>query len=187
MTHSEHGWRDGEPESGGPDESTPPDESTGRHGTLGQDESTGPDGSPGPGAGTGPGPRGRPVRPMSEADLLVDNDPLLEMVAGEDEPGAGQKPRAGRERGAELVEADERERFTARWQEIQAGFVDEPRRAVQDADSLVADLVQRLAQVIAAERERLGSHPGSGEDVPTEELRQALRRYRSLFERLLAA
>jgi hypothetical protein len=119
--------------------------------------------------------------------MLLDNDPLLELAAEDDEPDASQRPRAGQEHRAELVEAGERERFTARWQEIQAGFVDEPTRAVRDADSLVADLVQRLAQLIAAERERLDSPPGPGEDVSTEELRQALRRYRSLFERLLAA
>jgi hypothetical protein len=187
MTHAEHGWRDGEPETGGRDESTRPDESTERYETPGLDGSTGPHGSTGSDGSTGADKRGRPVRPASEADLMLDNDPLLEVVAGEGEPDASQKPSADRDHRAELVETGDRERFTARWQEIQAGFVDEPKRAVHDADSLVADLMQRLAQAIAAERERLDSHPGSGEDVPTEELRQALRRYRSLFERLLAA
>jgi hypothetical protein len=175
MTQAEHGWRDGEPEASERDDSIRPGESTGRH------ESTGPD------ENTGPGQRGRPLRPASEADLLQDNDPLLELVAGEDEPDASQVHQAGQDHRAQLVEAGERERFTARWQEIQTGFVDEPRRAVQDADRLVVDLMQRLALLIAAERERLGSRPGPGEDVSTEELRQALRRYRSLFERLLAA
>jgi len=181
MTQAERGWRTGEPEASGRDESTRPEESTARGETPGPDQSTDLDQS------SDPGQRGRPVRPASEADLLLDNDPLLELVAGEDEPGASQQPRAGQEHRAQLVEADERGRLTARWLEIQAGFVDEPSRAVREADGLVAELMQRLAQLIAAERERLGAHPGPGEDVSTEELRQALRRYRSLFERLVAA
>jgi hypothetical protein len=74
-----------------------------------------------------------------------------------------------------------------RWKEIQAQFVDEPRSAVQDADALVADLMQRLARTFAAERAQLESRWASGEDVSTEDLRQGLRRYRSFFERLLAA
>ena len=81
--------------------------------------------------------------------MLLDNDPLLEPVAEDGEPDASQRPRAGQEYRAELVEAGERERFTARWQEIQTGFVDEPKRAVQDADRLVVDLMQRLALLIA--------------------------------------
>jgi hypothetical protein len=70
--------------------------------------------------------------------------------------------------------------------EIQAEFVDEPRKAVQDADGLVAELMQRLAQMFASEREQLESRWAGGGDVDTEELRHGLRRYRSFFERLLA-
>jgi len=73
----------------------------------------------------------------------------------------------------------------ARWQEIQAGFVDEPRRAVQDADALVVDMMDRLARMLASEREQLESLGEAGK-VSTEDLRQGLRRYRALFERLLA-
>ena len=74
-----------------------------------------------------------------------------------------------------------------RWKDIQAEFVDEPRKAVQDADALVAELMQRLAQMFASEREQLESRWGGGDDVSTEDLRHGLRRYRSFFERLLAA
>ena len=73
------------------------------------------------------------------------------------------------------------------WKDIQAEFVDEPRKAVQDADALVAELMQRLAQMFASEREQLESRWSGGEDVSTEDLRRGLRRYRSFFERLLAA
>jgi hypothetical protein len=76
--------------------------------------------------------------------------------------------------------------FQGRWSEIQASFVDEPRRAVEQADSLVAEVMQRLAQVFADERSRLEGQWDRGEDTDTEALRQALRRYRSFFDRLLS-
>jgi hypothetical protein len=88
---------------------------------------------------------------------------------------------------AQLLEGEEMHDVITRWSEIQAHFVDEPRSAVQDADALVADLMQRLARMFAAERDQLESRWTSGEDVSTEDLRQGLRRYRSFFERLLAA
>ena len=74
-----------------------------------------------------------------------------------------------------------------RWQEIQASFVDQPRDAVAEADALVADLMQRLAASFSHERERLEGHWDRGDDVSTEDLRVALTRYRSFFDRLLAA
>lgn len=77
--------------------------------------------------------------------------------------------------------------FRDRWNETQTGFVDEPRRAVEQADGLVAEMMQRLAQVFAEERSRLEQDWDRGDDVSTEDLRIALRRYRSFFERLLAA
>jgi hypothetical protein len=97
---------------------------------------------------------------------------------------------------AATVEADEREpllpgnqsdRFTSQWQEIQAGFVDRPRESVEQADALVADLMQRLAASFSNERERLEAQWDRGDDVSTEDLRVALTRYRSFFDRLLTA
>jgi hypothetical protein len=69
---------------------------------------------------------------------------------------------------------------------IQAGFVDEPRSAVEQADSLVAGTMKRLAEMFAEERSRLESQWDRGDDVSTEDLRIALRRYRSFFGRLLS-
>jgi hypothetical protein len=63
--------------------------------------------------------------------------------------------------------------------------VDEPRRTVEQADELVAEVMKRLAEGFAAERERLEQQWGRGEDVSTEDLRLALQRYRSFFQRLL--
>jgi hypothetical protein len=86
-----------------------------------------------------------------------------------------------------LLPGDQVTHFTTRWDEIQAGFVDEPRESVERADALVAELMQRLATSFANERRRLEGQWDSGDDVSTEDLRVALTRYRSFFGRLLSA
>jgi hypothetical protein len=86
-----------------------------------------------------------------------------------------------------LLPADQSEQFTARWREIQTSFVDQPRDAVAEADSLVANLMQQLAAGFSNERERLEAQWDRGDDVSTEDLRVALTRYRSFFDRLLSA
>ena len=73
-----------------------------------------------------------------------------------------------------------------RWTEIQAGFVDEPRKAVEDADNLVAQTMKRLAETFAEERSRLEGQWDRGDKVSTEDLRLALQRYRWFFDRLLS-
>jgi|ERR1700688_3697684 hypothetical protein len=88
---------------------------------------------------------------------------------------------------APLFAADEGQRFRTNWTEIQTAFVDEPRKAVEQADSLVAEAIQRLAKIFADERAKLEHEWSRGEDqVSTEDLRVALRRYRSFFDRLLS-
>ena len=73
-----------------------------------------------------------------------------------------------------------------RWQELQVGFVDDPRDAVQSADQLVAQVMKELAQSFADERTNLEHQWDRGDQVSTEDLRLSLRRYRSFFERLLS-
>lgn len=85
-----------------------------------------------------------------------------------------------------LFPSGEAEAFRTRWVEAQTGFVDEPRKAVEQADGLVAEMMQRLAQVFADERARLEEQWSRGDDIGTEDLRQALRRYRTFFDRLLS-
>ena len=74
-----------------------------------------------------------------------------------------------------------------RWSNVQAGFVDEPRKAVQEADNLVASVMKRLAEGFANERSSLEQQWDRGDNVSTEDLRVALQRYRSFFDRLLNA
>jgi hypothetical protein len=64
--------------------------------------------------------------------------------------------------------------------------VDDPREAVHEADTLVADVMQTLASTFAQHKKDLEGQWGEGEKVDTEELRGALRRYRSFFNRLLS-
>jgi hypothetical protein len=75
--------------------------------------------------------------------------------------------------------------FRSQWSKVQTGFVDEPRRTVEDADKLVAAVMQRLAEGFANERSGLEKQWDQGDKVSTEDLRIALQRYRSFFDRLL--
>jgi len=111
---------------------------------------------------------------LGTADLVQEAD---DVDAQDDESGEREP----------LFSGEDAERFRNRWQEVQAAFVDEPRTAVKDADSLVAELMQRLAETFSQERERLESQWDGDGDVSTEELRVALQRYRSFFDRLLSA
>jgi hypothetical protein len=85
-----------------------------------------------------------------------------------------------------LFPDDELHNYRARWDQVQTSFVDEPRQAVEQADSLVANVVKRIAEQFSTERAQLEKQWDSGDNVSTEDLRQALRRYRSFFDRLLA-
>jgi|SRR5690348_16611294 hypothetical protein len=85
-----------------------------------------------------------------------------------------------------LFPENEATNFRSRWTEIQAAFVDEPRRAVEQGDALVADVIKRLASSFADERSKLEGQWGRGDNVSTEDLRVALQRYRAFFDRLLS-
>ena len=73
----------------------------------------------------------------------------------------------------------------ARWEAIQQGFVDDPRRAVSDADTLVGEVLQRLSTTFENQHQELEGQWAEGEPS-TEDLRGALQRYRDFFQRLLA-
>jgi hypothetical protein len=87
---------------------------------------------------------------------------------------------------APLFPNSELEDLRSRWNAIQTAFVDEPRRAVEQADGLVAAAMKRLAEVFAEERSGLEKQWDRGDNVSTEDLRVALQRYRSFFDRLLS-
>ena len=104
----------------------------------------------------------------------------------EGERPAGAEP-SGDDHPEPLLGDEDTESFQARWREIQVRFVDEPRDSVKDADGLVAELMQRLAGSFSEERNRLEGEWERGSEVSTEDLRVALKHYRSFFNRLLSA
>jgi hypothetical protein len=90
------------------------------------------------------------------------------------------------ENATPLFPNNELQGLRSRWSEIQTAFVDEPRKAVEQADNLVASAMKRLAEVFAEERSKLEKQWDRGDNVSTEDLRVALQRYRTFFQRLLS-
>ena len=86
-----------------------------------------------------------------------------------------------------LLDEAEANGFLDRWREVQTRFVDDPQGAVRDGDSLVAELMQSLAQRFSQHKHDLEEQWQSGAEPGTEELRVALRQYRSFFQRLLTS
>jgi hypothetical protein len=96
------------------------------------------------------------------------------------------KRRLARRSSMLLFAVDEAEMFRSRWLDIQTSFVDEPGGSVEQADLLVAEVMKQLAKTFAQKRSKLELQLTKGEEISTEELRMALRRYRSFFDRLLS-
>lgn len=119
-------------------------------------------------------------RPLTTADMV--------QAGQQGTQSAPQQRMPAEDQAAALISGHEMEQFRARWTAIQAKFVDDPRSAVQEADSLVAELMKRIAETFAKERQGLESQWASGGDANpnTEDLRVALQRYRTFFNRLLS-
>ncbi|WP_371657484.1 hypothetical protein [Streptomyces sp. NBC_00280] len=96
------------------------------------------------------------------------------------DPGARAEDEA-----PQLLTPEDEEGFRTRWQEVQNEFVDDPRDAVHTADALVAEVMQKLAATFADHKQELEGQWNRGEQANTEDLRLALRHYRSFFNRLL--
>ena len=115
---------------------------------------------------------------------------VVSSARGDDQRASTAVPGSTREAGAEgstpLFPSSELETLRTRWKEVQTAFVDEPRRAVEQADGLVASAMKRLAEVFSEERSGLEKQWDRGDSVSTEDLRVALQRYRSFFDRLLS-
>jgi hypothetical protein len=127
---------------------------------------------------------------MSERGFDTTAEPVIEPLRIDRERGAvdyeSVVDRRPEEASTPLFEQSALQDFRSRWGAIQTGFVDNPGGAVKQADELVAAVMQRLAEVFAGERANLEQQWAKGDDVSTEDLRVALRRYRSFFDRLLS-
>ena len=85
---------------------------------------------------------------------------------------------------ATLFEADAAQGFRDRWRDVQLRFVDDPRAAAGEAQSLVEEAIRALSEALAAQKEKLGGWQGAGE-ADTEQLRVAVRQYRDFLDRVL--
>ena len=109
-------------------------------------------------------------------------------TTGDTTPNAtAQETKGAGDEEAALLDDGEADDLRRRWADIQTNFVDRPKDSVSQADELVAETIKRLAEGFAGERDNLEEVWSSGGDVSTEDLRVALQRYRSFFERLLNA
>ena len=123
--------------------------------------------------------QGQGTVPAEQSMSRTDNTVTSEV------PGTSTEP-SGPSTERELFADDELAGMRARWDNVQAGFVDDPRECVQKADSLVSDVVDQLTAGFTQARSRLEEQWARGEEASTEDLRVALKRYREFFERLLA-
>ena len=112
---------------------------------------------------------------ISTADLAKPADQRQDTSRRREQDGMGP-----------LLPEDAVKQFRSRWDQVQTGFVDEPRVAVQQADELVAQAIKLLAENFAAARSHLEEQWDRGDNVSTEDLRVALQKYRTFFQRLLA-
>jgi len=104
----------------------------------------------------------------------------------EPRPAKNVDTRPEAEQHVSLFHDEEGRGFRTRWDAIQTGFVDQPKAAVEQADALVVEMLKRLTDGFGDERTKLESQWSRGQEVSTEDLRVALKRYRSFFERLLS-
>ena len=117
--------------------------------------------------------------PAAERDVNRDFKQLAVGIENADVSSEG-------ERLAPLFAPDVAKEFRSRWDAVQSSFVDDPRQAVRQGDELVAQVMKRLAETFSNERARLEGQSDRTDKASTENLRIALRRYHSFFERLLA-
>lgn len=126
---------------------------------------------------------------MAELQTRVDEMTTADLAGPVDAQRPSEGPKLVKVQPLEtppLFSESEMGKFRSRWSNVQTGFVvDEPRRTVEEADKLVASVMQRLAERVANERSGLEKQWDQGDDVSTEDLRVALQRYRSFFDRLL--
>jgi hypothetical protein len=139
---------------------------------------------------------------MAESDLA--DDPVDRQVIDRDttapagprhdvvEPSAPEMPAAPTASGTgtrsvDLIAAGDVEQYRNDWRTVQHGFVDDPAAAVRDADALVGRLFDTITTRINEQRTALSAHRSDDAAEHTEQLRQALRDYRTMFEQLLPA
>jgi hypothetical protein len=124
------------------------------------------------------------VEVVDTSDQPAEGGPVVRETVAEHE--ARMSPENTQEGLAPLFETHAAEKFRTRWLAIQSKFVDDPKASVKEADDLVADVIQGITSSFADRRGTLEKNWNGGSEASTEELRQALKQYRSFFDRLLS-
>jgi hypothetical protein len=125
------------------------------------------------------------LRKMNGTTLALDEPVFTAEPAVKPAPKPAAKPGANTEAGPlfpiELVQD-----LRKRWDSVQTGFVDEPRATVRQADELVASAINELSESLAEARNNLERQWSGGDEADTEDLRVALKKYRSFFQKLMS-
>jgi hypothetical protein len=114
----------------------------------------------------------------------IPRDPSSERVRRDDSTGPGASTQWNEHRG--LLPDEDLGGYQSRWDEIQVRFIDEPRQSVREADELVDEVTRRIAERFTNSRKDFEERWESNNEPTTEELRQALQRYRDFFKRLVS-
>jgi hypothetical protein len=131
-------------------------------------------------------------RSLTTADLAAAAEiPTAQLEVGRDlkESVIANKTSNAEKEGEQLAPLflpDVAKDFRSRWDAVQSSFVDDPRQAVRQGDELVAQVMKSLAETFSSERAKLEGQVNQTDQASTEDLRVALRRYRSFFKRLLS-
>ncbi|MDQ7804645.1 hypothetical protein Q5425_12930 [Amycolatopsis sp. A133] len=154
--------------------------SAGRHDTTGPEESGGDVEAPSESGGDIETPQ------ESGGDIETPRESGGDIETPQESGGDVERPAesGGDVETPALIDEEKVTGFRDRWQNVQTGFVDDPKQAVRQADELVAAVISALATTFAEHKSELESQWQQGEPA-TEELRIALRRYRSFFDQLL--
>jgi hypothetical protein len=128
--------------------------------------------------------RQKTVEVVETSDQHAEDGQVVKETAAEHEtPVSAENTQEGL---APLFESNAADKFRARWLAIQSKFVDDPKASVEEADSLVADVIDGITSNFAGRRGSLEKTWNGGGEASTEDLRQALKQYRSFFDRLLS-
>ena len=106
-------------------------------------------------------------------------------TATEAQTDADRQADSGVRQHTSLIESERAEGYDTRWKELKGEFVDDPRGAVRGANELVGEVLDELEELFRRQRTDLEQGLDS-DQTTTEDLRQALIRHRSFFDRLLS-
>jgi hypothetical protein len=115
-------------------------------------------------------------------------DPVDDTIAPAPHETASTGPGASTQWNAYpgLLPDDDLGGYRQRWDQIQGRFIDEPRQSVREADELIGEVTRRIVERFSSSRKDFEERWETDSEPTTEELRQALQRYRDYFKRLVA-